>query len=138
MIYRYLSSLAPKFASKWFVLAFDVTLVLLTFFMVYFIRFHLTVNFNIENFLLDLPIVAVLSAISFIALGTYKRLIRYTGVKDLLNIFAACLLLGVLAMGAVAINKAYALFPGVTIPKSIIILHVCLSFVVLAITSIAF
>src|SRR5690606_13137041 len=41
-------------------------------------------------------------------------------------------------MGAVAINKAYALFPGVTIPKSIIILHVCLSFVVLAITSIAF
>ena len=136
MIYRYLSSLAPKFISKWFVLAFDVTLVLLTFFMVYFIRFHLTVNFNIENFLMDLPIVAVLSTVSFMAIGTYKRIIRYTGLKDLLNIFGACLLLGFLAMGAVAINKAYAILPGITIPKSIIILHVLLSFVVLSITSI--
>src|SRR5690606_730796 len=136
MIYRYLSSLAPKFVSKWLVLTFDVTLVLLTFFMVYFIRFHLTVNFNIENFLMDLPIVAVLSVVSFMAMGTYKRMIRYTGMKDLLNIFGACLLLGFLAMGVVAINKAYAILPGITIPKSIIILHTFLSFVVLAITSI--
>src|SRR5690606_27121106 len=36
----------------------------------------------------------------------------------------------------VAINKAYAILPGLTIPKSIIILHTFLSFVVLAITSI--
>lgn len=138
MIYRYLSSLAPKFVSKWFVLAFDIVLVLFTFFLVYFIRFHLTVNFNIENFLMDLPIVAVLSAISFVIMGTYKRIIRYTGVRDLLNIFTACMLLGFLAMGAVAINKTYAILPGITIPKSIIILHVFLNFVTLAIAGIVF
>lgn len=138
MIYRYLSALAPRFVSKWFVLAFDVTLVLLTFFIVYFIRFHLTINFNIENFLKDLPIVAVLSIISFLCMGTYKRIIRYTGVMDLLNVFAACLLIGFLAMVAVAINKTYAILPGITIPKSIIILHTLLSFVVLAMARITF
>lgn len=138
MIYRYLSALAPRFASKWFVLAFDVTLVLLSFFMVYFIRFHLTINFNIENFLKDLPIVAFLSVISFLCMGTYKRIIRYTGVMDLLNVFAACLLIGFLAMVAVAINKTYAILPGITIPKSIIILHTLLSFVVLVMARITF
>ena len=138
MIYRYLTSLAPKFVSKWFVLAIDVALVLSTFFMVYFIRFHLTVNFNVENFVKDLPIVAVLSTISFLCMGTYKRIIRYTGVMDLLNVFVACLLFGFLAMAVVAINKTYALLPGITIPKSIIILHTLLSFVVLAIARIVF
>src|SRR5690606_19290474 len=87
---------------------------------------------------MDLPIVAVLSTVSFMAMGTYKRIILYTGIKDLLNIFGACLLLGFFAMGAVAINKAYSILPGITIPKSIIILHTFLSFVALSITSIAF
>lgn len=138
MIYRYLTSLAPQFASKWFVLAIDVTLVLFTFFMVYFIRFHLTFNFNIENFLIELPIVAVIAVISFMSLGTYKRIIRYTGVIDLLHIFTACLLLGFLASFIVALNKAYEFLPGITIPKSIIILHTLLSFVVLAIARLCF
>src|SRR5690606_30154863 len=43
-----------------------------------------------------------------------------------------------LAMAVVAINKTYALLPRITIPKSIIILHTLLSFVVLSMARIVF
>ncbi|MCM5663438.1 polysaccharide biosynthesis protein [Galbibacter mesophilus] len=132
MIVKYLISKAPKYASKWLVLAIDILLVLITFFLVYFIRFHLTFNFNIENLLLELPIIGVLAFVSFIITGSHKGIIRYTGVKDLMNIFMAVSLLAILTSGLVALNKELAIVPGLTIPISIIIMHAFLNFVVLA------
>ncbi|QLE02791.1 polysaccharide biosynthesis protein [Galbibacter sp. BG1] len=132
MIYKYLISKAPRYASKWLVLAVDILLVLLTFFMVYFIRFHLTFNFNIKNLLLELPVLGVLALLSFLITGSYKGIIRYTGVKDLMNIFIAVTLLAFFTSALVVANKELAIVPGLTIPKSIIIMHAFLNFVILA------
>ncbi|WP_335964303.1 nucleoside-diphosphate sugar epimerase/dehydratase [Galbibacter sp. PAP.153] len=138
MIYKYLISKAPRYASKWLVLAIDIMLVLITFFLVYFIRFHLTLNFNVGSFLKEMPIVGVLALMSFLITGSYKGVIRYTGVKDLMKIFLATMLLAVLTSVFVVTNKELAMVPGITIPKSIIIMHAFLNFVVLAKTRLVF
>ncbi|MCX2679160.1 nucleoside-diphosphate sugar epimerase/dehydratase [Galbibacter sp. EGI 63066] len=138
MIYKYLMPVAARHASKWIVLSVDILLVLMTFVMVYFIRFHLTFNFNVEHLWMELPIIAILAFTSFMLTGSYKGIIRYTGVKDLMNIFMAVCVLTVLTSAFVVANKELALIPSLTIPKSIIIMHAFLNFVVLALSRLTF
>lgn len=129
---------ATRYASKWLVLAVDVVMVLFTFFLVYFIRFDLSLNFNLLTFLKVLPIMALLTVMSFLLVGSYRGIIRYTGFRDLMKIFMAVTLLSVLTTTFVVANKQWAFFPDLTIPKSIIILHAFLNFVFLAATRVIF
>lgn len=138
MIYKYLMNNATRYASKWLVLAVDVVMVLFTFFLVYFIRFDLSLNFNLLTFLKVLPIMALLTVMSFLLVGSYRGIIRYTGFRDLMKIFMAVTLLSVLTTTFVVANKQWAFFPDLTIPKSIIILHAFLNFVFLAATRVIF
>ena len=86
MIQNYLNSTASKYASKWLVLVVDVILVSFSFVLAYFILFNLTMNFDINKLFVQLPFVALISLVSFFIIGSYKGVVRHTGVRDVYNI----------------------------------------------------
>ena len=131
MLRKKLLKTTNKFTSPWLVLAIDCILVLQTFVFAYFIRFNFTLDFDSKEFFIQQPFVLVLALISFYAIGSYKGVIRHTGVKDALNVVKALSLLVVLLIVVVLINNKSGVFPNFTIPLSIIIVHYLLNIVVL-------
>ena len=121
-----------RFAPRWTIFAVDMSIIAITFFMAYFIRFNLTLNFDIEMLLVQFPLLVITAAISFLYTRSYKGVVRHTGFKDLTTIFNAILLLALLNIALVSINKVTHTIAGYTIPKSIIIIHSLLSFVALS------
>ncbi|TRZ45026.1 polysaccharide biosynthesis protein [Robertkochia solimangrovi] len=138
MINNYLPGIQLKYASKWLILLIDVLTVMFTFFLVYFIRFDFTLNFNFNIFLLELPVIGGIGLISFLLVGSHKGIIRYTGFKDLVNISLAVALISVITSTLVIFNKNFEFFPGLTIPKFIVIMHAFMNFVFLAGTRLLF
>jgi FlaA1/EpsC-like NDP-sugar epimerase len=76
-----------KYTSKWLVLFIDVCLVLVSFVFAYLIRFNLSLNFDSEILFSQIPVLIVISLVSFLIVGSYKGIIRHTGTKDAFNVF---------------------------------------------------
>ncbi|NHF61548.1 polysaccharide biosynthesis protein [Flavobacteriaceae bacterium TP-CH-4] len=131
MIQKYISHNASRYASKWLVLAIDVVSACIAFFLSYFIRFNLSFNFDVEKLYVQLPVVAVISLISFLIVGSYKGVVRHTGVRDVYNIFNAICLSSILMITVVLINKEFGFFENFTIFLGIIVIHSLLAFIVL-------
>lgn len=131
MIKDYLVNNAHRYASKWLVLAIDITLISISFILSYFIRFNLTLNFDTERLFLQLPLVAGIACIAFILTGSYKGVVRHTGVRDVYNIFNAICLSSIVTIFLVIVNRQISIMEGFTIPLSIIIIHSLISFIVL-------
>ncbi len=133
MIKRYLTKSTQKYASKWLVLCIDIVTVVLTFFLAYFIRFNLTLDFDKNKLFIQLPLLIITATVSFLFTGSFKGVVRHTGFRDVVNIFKAITLLALLNIVIVIVNKQTNTIAGYTIPLSIIIIHSLLSF--LAMTS---
>lgn len=131
MIKNYLMSNAHRYASKWLVLGIDVFLICLSFVLSYLIRFNLTLNFETDNLLLQLPLVASIAFVAFILTGSYKGVVRHTGVRDVYNIFNAICLSSIITIFLVIVNRQSSFMDNFTIPLSIIIIHSLISFIVL-------
>lgn len=131
MIKNYLVSNAHRYASKWLVLVIDIFLVFISFILSYIIRFNLTLNFDTERLLLQLPFVCGVALVAFLFTGSYKGVVRHTGVRDVYNIFNAICLSSILAIFLVIINRQTNILDGFTIPLSIIIIHSLISFIAL-------
>lgn len=131
MIKNYLISNAHRYASKWLVLGIDIFLICFSFILSYFIRFNLTLNFDTDRLLLQLPLVAIIAGAAFIVTGSYKGVVRHTGVRDVYNIFNAICLSSILTIFLVIVNRQMNLMEHFTIPLSIIIIHSLLSFIAL-------
>lgn len=131
MIINYLINNTNRYASKWLVLAIDILLVVISFVLAYLIRFNLTLNFDSEKLLIQLPIVAFIAFISFMFTESYKGVVRHTGVRDVYKIFNAICLSSILTIFLVLLNKQFSLIDDFTIFLSIIIIHSMVSFIVL-------
>jgi FlaA1/EpsC-like NDP-sugar epimerase len=131
MFKKYISKSVNKYASRWLVLAIDCILVLQTFVIAYFIRFNFSFNFDTQDFIYQEPLVLLLALVSFLVVGSYKGVVRHTGVKDAFNVMYAVSLLSFLLVVLVLINNWLQLFPSFTIPLSIIVIHFLLNVVVL-------
>lgn len=129
MIKSYFSNSVAKYASKWLVLSIDIVIVSMSFILSYFILFNLTLNFDIGKLFLQLPLVAVLSSISFLVIGSYKGVVRHTGVRDVYNIFNAICLFSILTILLVVVNRKLGFMDDFTVPLTIIIIHSLLSFI---------
>ena len=127
-----------KYASKWLVLFIDLFLVFVSFFIAYFIRFNISFNFNFSTLLAQIPFVIVFSLISFLIVGSYKGIIRHTGVRDAFNVFIATSLVGVLISFAVTFNVFFRVLESFYIPKSIIAIHYLVTTVVLILSRFIF
>lgn len=132
MIKNYFSYISQRYASKWLVLGIDLTLILLTFFTAYLVRFNFTLNFDLKQFLIQIPFVLAMAVFSFFAVGSFKSVIRYTGFSDVANVFKAISLFALVSAMFVLINRITNVLPGFTIPLSIIVIHALFGFVVLS------
>ncbi|UOY06104.1 polysaccharide biosynthesis protein [Muricauda sp. SCSIO 64092] len=131
MIKNYMTNTVFRYASKWLVLGIDLIIVGLSFALSYFVRFNLTLNFDVDKLLIQLPLVLVFALMSFIFTKSYKGVVRHTGVRDVYNLFNAICLLSILLVFMVILNKKFYLIDDFTIPLSIIIIHSLISFVFL-------
>ncbi|SEC18374.1 NDP-sugar epimerase, includes UDP-GlcNAc-inverting 4,6-dehydratase FlaA1 and capsular polysaccharide biosynthesis protein EpsC [Maribacter dokdonensis] len=132
MIQKYLNYSAQRYASKWLVLCIDLITVIFSFILSYFIRFNLTLNFEVKNLLVQVPLVAVTSLLAFLIVGSYKGVVRHTGVRDVYNIFNAVCLFSILLIFVVMVNGQMNILSQFTIPLSIIIINSLITFVGLA------
>ncbi len=132
MIRNYFFNLSQRYASKWLVFLIDVSVVLVTLFFAYLIRFNFTLNFDTKQFLVQLPYLSIVAIVSFFAVGSYKSVIRHTGFTDVVNVFKAVVLIAITCSVGILINRKTGFVPNFTIPLSIIVVHSLLSFVALA------
>ena len=132
MIKNYFAHYSQKYASKWLVFGIDLFIVLFTLFSAYLIRFNFTLNFDTQQFLIQLPFLAIVASGSFLLVGSFKSVIRHTGFTDVVNVFKSVVLIAIICSLVVLFNRFAALIPSFTIPFSIIIVHLLLSFVALA------
>ncbi|WP_296386354.1 nucleoside-diphosphate sugar epimerase/dehydratase [Winogradskyella sp.] len=86
MLVKFLHKISKKYASKWLVLLFDISIIVATFFLAYLIRYNFKIDFDFSILLRQVPYVMVAAAISLIAVGSYKGVVRFTGFKDIVNI----------------------------------------------------
>ena len=129
MIKDYLVSNAHRYASKWLVLGIDIFTILISFILSYIIRFNLTLNFDTERLLIQLPIVGAIATMAFLLTGSYKGVVRHTGVRDVYNIFNAICLSSIITIFMVIVNRQARFMDDFTIPLSIIIIHSLISFI---------
>ncbi len=132
MIKNYFAHYSQKYASKWLVFGIDLAIVLVTFFMAYFIRFNFTLKFDVNHLAYQLPFLLIVASFSFLAIGSFKSVIRHTGFTDVINLFKSIVLMSSLSIVFVLLNRITGLIPEFTIPLSIIVVHSLLSFVVLS------
>ena len=132
MINNYFTYYSQKYASKWLVFGIDLCLIIATFFLAYFIRFNFTLDFDINQFIFQIPFVLLVSALSFLVVGSFKSVIRHTGFRDVVNIFKSIALMSFTSIAIILLYRLTGVVPGFTIPLSIIVIHALLSFVVLS------
>ena len=132
MIKNYLNNNVTRYASKWLVLAIDIVIMVVAFILSYLIRYNLTLEFDVAQLPFQIPIVAVVAALAFLITGSYKGVVRHTGVKDVYNIFNAICLSSILMILLVLANKKLDLFSWTTIPLQIIIVHSLIAFLALS------
>tara|TARA_R110002124_G_scaffold266436_1_gene433333 strand:+ start:4359 stop:6293 length:1935 start_codon:yes stop_codon:yes gene_type:complete len=132
MVQNYLTSRAQKYTSKWIVLVIDLLVVAVTFVFSYLVRFNLTLNFDIDKLLLQLPVILVIGLLAFLVTGSYKGVIRHTGVRDIYNIFNAICLSSIITIFMVILNREMNFMDDFTVPLSIIIIHSLLGFIALS------
>ncbi len=138
MIKGYLINNSHKHASKWLVLSIDVLITIFNFFLAYVIRFGITLNFDTTNLIYQLPIVAGLSTLSFLMIGSYKGVVRHTGMRDAYNLFLAVTIL-ICLMGFFMASSRLALMPELlNIPVSIICVHYLLNIITLTTSRLVF
>ncbi len=138
MIKNYLINNSHKHASKWLVLLIDVAITIFNFFLAYVIRFGITLNFDTSNLIYQTPIVAGLAALSFLLIGSYKGVVRHTGMRDAYNLFLAVTVLIALT-GFSMVSSRLSLMPELlNIPVSIICIHYMLNIITLTTSRLIF
>lgn len=127
-----------KYASKWVVLAIDLFLVGISFFFAYAIRYNVSFDFDFTILFIQLPVVLVLSTVSFMTVGSYKGIVRHTGTKDAFNVFLAVSIYTIFIGFVLLVNGLLNLFPNFNIPVSIILIHFLVTTFILVISRFIF
>lgn len=131
MLQNYLASNVKRFSSKWHVLLIDVVVTSICFAIAYIIRFNFTLDFDREYLLVQLPFVATVATASFLMVGSYKGVVRHTGIKDVYSLFNSICLSSIISIFFVLINKTLGILDSFTIPLSIIVIHSLVAFIAL-------
>ncbi|MEN8124014.1 MAG: nucleoside-diphosphate sugar epimerase/dehydratase [Bacteroidota bacterium] len=119
------------YTSRWIVLLIDISISMQAFFLAYLIRFNFTLNFGQHDFIGNLPLIISVSLISFLLVGSYKGIVRHTGIKDAVQVFWAATLIMALTLITTLIVRNYSLDNDYFIPLSIVFIHYLLNIVLL-------
>ena len=118
---------SSKYASQWLVLAIDLGLVLFNLLLAFLIRFQFDFSFIDASFYLNVPFVLFLATISFLAVGSFKGVIRHTGFRDSINVIFGLSVLLFLNFTIIFVFRWFEFFPHFKVPYSVIIVHFLLN-----------
>ena len=124
---KYLYNISQRYASKWLVLLFDVCVVIFTFFLAYLIRFNFKFEFELLKFFKEIPFVAFTAIISFLIVGSHKGVVRFTGIKDVVNIVIGVNILATILLIGTYLSRRSNLAISFDISGSIIYIHLLLN-----------
>ena len=120
-----------SYTSRWIVLLIDLSLSMQAFFFAYLIRFNFTLNFGTHDFIQQLPLVAIVSLLGFVIIGSFKGIVRHTGTKDAINVFWASTVVAAILFTIALFTRNYEIWTVYSIPLSIISIHYLLNIVIL-------
>ena len=138
MIKKLLINNAHKHASQWLVLAIDIAITLINFFLAYVIRYGITLDFDKSTLIYQIPIIAIISSISFLIVGSYKGVVRHTGLRDAYNLFLAVSIVLAICGGLMLVGRIYYLPEFLYIPVSVISVHYLLNIINLTLSRLVF
>ncbi len=127
MITRFLNKISKQYASKWLVMLFDIGVIVVTFFIAHLIRFNFHFDFDISLLIKQIPYVITASIISFLAVGSYKGVVRFTGFKDIVNIIIGANILATILIACTFISRKFDEASIFNISGSIIYIHLLLN-----------
>jgi len=127
MITKLLHKASKRYASKWLVLAVDISVVVLTFMMAYLIRFNFKLNFDILLMLKQIPFIALATFISFLSVGSHKSVVRFTGYKDIVNLIIGCNILATILITSTYFSRKFNFDEVFNLSGSIIYIHLLLN-----------
>ena len=124
---KFLHNISQKYASKWLIMLFDLVIVAVTFFMAYFIRFNFKLEFDIFVVLHQLPFIIIAAFLSFLAVGSHRGVVRFTGFKDVVNIIIGVNILATFLLVTTYYVRKYAFDSYLNLSGSIIYIHLLLN-----------
>lgn len=131
MLMELLHKISNRYASKWLVLIFDLCIVVFTFFIAYLIRFNFSLVFNLTLMLKQLPFVVLAALISFLAVGSHKGVVRFTGYKDVINIIIGVNILATILIISTFFSRKFNFDSTFNISGAIIYIHLLLNILLL-------
>jgi len=120
-----------SYTSRWIVLLIDISISLQAFFIAYLIRFNFLLNFGSYQFVPQLPMVAIVSLVSFLIIGSFKGIVRHTGSKDAINVFWSASLIAIILLVNTLVFRNFKIYDFFYIPLGIIAIHYLLNIVLL-------
>ncbi len=127
MIKRILQNISHKYASKWLVMLFDLGVVAFTFVAAYIIRYNFILDFDFITMFKQIPFVFLAALISFLMVGSYKGVVRFTGFKDVINIIIGVNILATILIVSTFFSRRYNYDVIFNISGSIIYIHLLLN-----------
>lgn len=127
MIVKFLHKISGRYASKWLVMLFDIAITIATFYIAYLIRFNFQLEFDPFIVAKQVPYIALVAIVSFLAVGSYKGVVRYTGFKDIVNIIIGTNIMATLIIVITFISRKYNDDSIFNISGSIVYIHLLLN-----------
>jgi FlaA1/EpsC-like NDP-sugar epimerase len=127
MIKKLLQDISSKYASKWVVMLFDLSIVAFTFMAAYIIRYNFIIDFDLIIMFKQIPFVFLAALISFIVVGSYKGVVRFTGFKDVINIIIGVNILATILIISTFFSRRLNYETIFNISGSIIYIHLLLN-----------
>ena len=127
MIKSLLHKIFLKYASKWLVMLLDLIIVVVCFFIAYLIRFNFKLEFDFTLVNHQIPYIIVVAFFSFLAVGSHKGVVRYTGFKDVVNIVIGANILATVLISITFITRKFNNESFFNIPGSIVYIHLLLN-----------
>lgn len=127
MIKDLLQKISNRYASKWLVMLFDLSIVAFTFVAAYIIRFNFKLDFDIVVMFKQIPFVTLAAMLSFFIVGSYKGVVRFTGFKDVVNIIIGVNILATILIVSTFFSRRYNYDGIFNVSGSIIYIHLLLN-----------
>ncbi|MBT8377330.1 MAG: polysaccharide biosynthesis protein [Bacteroidia bacterium] len=128
MLTRFLIKISERYASQWLVLVFDLLVVSATYYLAHLIRYNFQIDFDHNVLINQLPYILFVSALSFIIVGSYKGVVRFTGFKDIVNIIIGTNILATTLISITFLSRKFELENTIfNISGSIIYIHLLLN-----------
>ncbi len=117
---NFLQKIVTYSSPRWVVLLIDIFLVINSFILSYLIRFNFEFKFGSHDIHYQIPLIAFLAFISFLITGSYKGIIRHTGIKDAENVSIATFIMTFFSLLIVFISRKIPGYDRFNIPLSVV------------------